>query len=117
MRWNLRHLFVLVGVFFLNFLANPVGDSRASSPATKAFKCHLEVTKVLKATIGRGPPYMVQILQNDPQHADLITAESHGDHHLSCTYQILMNSKTYRYRVEFPNTLRKLQETDCGTRE
>jgi hypothetical protein len=80
MRWILRHLFVLVGIFFLNFLAKSVGDSQASAPTTKPFECHPEVTKVLEATIGRGPPYLVQILQNDPQHADLITGD-HGSHY------------------------------------
>lgn len=58
---------------------------------------------------------MLQQLERNPQYADRITSESHGDHHLSCSYKILLNTKTYRFEEEFPNTLLQLKTGYCGS--
>ena len=79
-----------------------------------AQRCHVEISEVLAATIYRGPPNLAQILQNHPEHADRILAESHGDHHLACIYRVQLNGKAYRYQIEFPDTLRKLDEGYCA---
>jgi hypothetical protein len=84
-------------------------------PSSQHKKCRIEVSQVLEASIGRGPPYLAQILEKDPARAELIQGESHGDHHLSCSYKILLNAQPYRYRGEFSNTLLELKEAYCGS--
>ena len=117
MRWR---PFLLLSSFLLGFPFPCLflgGEITSHADPSSRSKCRLEVLQVLEATIGRGPPYLAQILRNNPQRAELITSESHGDHHLSCTYKILMNRRPYRYREEFPNTLLQLQESYCRTKE
>jgi len=103
----------LLCVFLLHSLLGEVGKVVAYS-SRKPLKCRLEVVKVLEATIGRGPPYLTRILERDPAHAEPVTGESHGDHHLNCVYEILMGSHLYRYREEFSDTFLDLKEDYCG---
>jgi len=83
-----------------------------ASPSRKQ-PCKIEVSQVLEASVGRGPPYLVQILRQNPENADRIASESHGDYHLSCIYKVSVNSRPYRYKAEFANMLRDLKEEDC----
>src|SRR5262249_20109873 len=107
--------FYLTLCVFLSSVFFPGGvDAKPSAVSLDPPKCHLEILQVLEATVDRGPPYLVRILEKDPEHAGRISAESHGDHHLSCTYEVLMNSRRYRYREEFSDTLLQLKESDCS---
>jgi len=81
-----------------------------------AVPCQIKILSVLEAVIYRGPPRLTQMLQNDPEHAEQILAESHGDHHLACTYQVQVNRQSFRYRYDFPDTLRQLSESYCESR-
>src|SRR4030095_14664727 len=86
---------ILSSLFVILLGSLPLGkrNTHASSPPRKASECRLEIAQVLEATIYRGPPYMAQMLQYDPEHADFIMSESHGDHHLRCAYKVLLNEQ------------------------
>jgi hypothetical protein len=81
----------------------------------KPRRCQVKIVEVLDAQIFRGPPYMAETLARNPENAELIRSESHGDHHLACTYKILLNQRPYQYKAEFENTLRRLQKEYCDT--
>lgn len=103
---------IAIGAFLAIFFIPWVSEAKKPPPP-----CQVAILEVTEATVGRGPPYMMQILQRNPERAALITAESHGDHHLHCEYKVDVNGRAYLYLAEFSNTFQDLQAEDCDSKK
>lgn len=96
-------------------------EASAFEPATRGQgSCMVSVVALLEAEAYRGggpmTPALEASLAADPDYARMYNAESHGDHHIQCHYEVSLAhlpGKRWRWREVRNNTLRKLSPEIC----
>jgi hypothetical protein len=99
----------------------PEPEPAAFTPATHGKgTCKVTVSALLEAEEYRGggpmTPALAASLDADPDFARMYNAESHGDHHVQCVYEVTLAHephKRYRWRTWFDNMARDKSAEDC----
>lgn len=101
----------------------PVPEPSSFEPATRGTgSCVVTIVAVLEAEEYRGGGPMTPALEAsmtaDPDFARMYNAESHGDHHIQCHYEVSLAhlpGKRWRWREVENNTLRDLSPKICNS--
>ena len=102
--------------------AEPRVDADEAIPLTRGSgACEVTIRALLEAEEYRGggpmTPALEASLSSDPDFARMYEAESHGDHHIQCLYQVELAhepGKRYRWRHVVSNTLREFGPEICA---
>lgn len=92
------------------------------APVTRGTgRCVVTVAALIDAQEYRGggpmTPALEASLSRDPDFARMYEAESHGDYHIQCHYEVTLRhqpGKRHRWRVVHSNTTREHDVTICG---
>ena len=101
--------------------AEPKAGEEAIPLTRGSGACEVTIRALLEAEEYRGggpmTPALEASLSSDPDFARMYEAESHGDHHIQCLYQVELThepGKRYRWRHVISNTLREFGPEICA---
>jgi hypothetical protein len=101
----------------------PAPEPSVFEPATRGKgRCIVTIVALLEAEEYRGggpmTPSLEASMAADPEFARMYNAESHGDHHIQCHYEVSLAhlpGKRWRWREVRSNTLRDLSPEICNS--